>query len=326
MTRRAQGEGSRYFDDSRGRWVGQADAGVNPKTGKRRRVKVVGAAGESKSEVAARLRERIDQLEHAGPAAPGTVGELVESWLTRAAPKRKGPSSMTTARHLVETHIMPTFGHVRLTAVTVEDVEVWLDGLSGHLARATVQKIRQQLAQAFDYGLKRRHVTWNPARLAELPPPADAPREGRALTGSEARAMLNVADHHRLGAWVTVAMTLGLRPGEVSGLTWEALDLDEGRVVVHQSLAWTGQSPYLKAPKTGRPRTLDLPGRAVEALTAHRKLQSEERLIMGGRWPLQWQSLVFVTEVGTPLHPGNLRRLVALLVSEGGHRGECAAL
>lgn len=280
MTRRAKGEGSLH-QDPRGRWVGQVDVGVNPATGKRRRVKVVGAEGESKADVATRLRERIAQLEHGGPVAPQSVGELVEAWLTRAAPKRKSPSSMTTARHPVETHVMPTFRHVRLSAVTVEDIEAWLDGLSGHLARASVQKIRQQLAQAFDYGLRRRHVSWNRARLAEMPPGTDSPREGRALTGSEARALLNVADHHRVGAWVTVAMTLGLRPGEVSGLTWEGLDLDNGRVVVHQSMAWDQNMPYLKATKTGKARTLDLPDRAVDTLMTHRKFHAEERLLMG---------------------------------------------
>lgn len=59
MSRRANGEGSIFFDCHRGRWVGAVDAGVNPKTGKRRRAKVVGSEGESRSSVAARLRERI---------------------------------------------------------------------------------------------------------------------------------------------------------------------------------------------------------------------------------------------------------------------------
>ena len=56
--RRAKGEGTLWRDD-RGRWVGQASVGVNPATGKRKKVKVVGAEGESKASVAGRLAERI---------------------------------------------------------------------------------------------------------------------------------------------------------------------------------------------------------------------------------------------------------------------------
>ncbi len=61
---------------------------------------------------------------------------------------------------------------------------------------------------------------------------------------SEARSLLNVAEGHRLGAWVAVALLLGLRPGEVSALHWDAIDLDEARMVVYRSLSWTNGKPH----------------------------------------------------------------------------------
>ena len=69
MTRAAHGQGTVYFDTEKARWVGQASAGVNVGTGKRRRLKVVGARGESKRSVAARLAERIAS---AGLSGSGT--------------------------------------------------------------------------------------------------------------------------------------------------------------------------------------------------------------------------------------------------------------
>lgn len=320
MSRAAHGQGSVYFDSDKDRWVGQASAGVNPATGKRRRLKVVGKPGESRKSVASRLTERINH--EVGPAAaPATVGALVDDWLTRAAPKRKSPGWLATSGRLVERHIKPMFGSVALEEVTVELVEAWMTDLSKRLTRSTVVKVRSQLALAFDYGLRRRLVDWNPARIAELPPSKTPPREGRALTGTEARSLLNVAAEHRLGAWVTTALTLGLRPGEASGLSWPDVDLDAGLVVVHQSLAWLENTPYLKATKTGKVRTLELPPRTFDALRDHRKRQVEERLLMGDRWPAQWSDLVFVTENGTPLNPSNLRRLVTSLARDAGIEG-----
>jgi integrase len=99
--------------------------------------------------------------------------------------------------------------------------------------------------------------------------------------------LLNVASHHRLGAWVAVALTLGLRPGEVSGLVWEAIDLEAQSIVVYQSLGWTRNTPALKPTKTGNTRTLGLPVLTVEALRRHKAAQAEERLLMGDRWPLK---------------------------------------
>ncbi len=322
MSRRARGEGSLYFDERRDRWVGQADAGLSPRTGKRRRVKVVGAPGESKASVAGRLRERIQHLEATSSPAPTTVGELVESWRRRAAPKRMDERTLAMVESMLRLHVQPVLGAVRVQALTVEDVEGWLDAKAAVLAKSSLVKLRSYLAQAFDFGLRRRHVSWNPARVAELPPGATSRREGRALTAPEARSLLNVAAHHRVGAWVTVALTLGLRPGEVSGLTWEAIDAST--LTVYQSMGWTAGRPALKPTKTGGSRTLTLPAPALEALKRHRAAQAEERLLMGDRWPLQWETLVFVTSNGTPLDPSNVRRLVAKLAAEAGIDGNVA--
>ena len=155
--------------------------------------------------------------------------------------------------------------------------------------------------------------------MAELPAGAEGKREGRALTMPEARALLNVADGERLGAWVVLGLTLGMRPGEISGLTWEAIDAD--KVAVYQSLSWSGGKPRHKETKTGNSRTLRLPEIALNALRAHRLAQAEEKLLMGDRWPLRWENLVFITTNGTPLDPSNVRRLVAKLADEAGIEG-----
>lgn len=102
MKRRAQGEGSVFFDPSRGRWVGSAEGGINPTTGKRRRVRVI---GPTQKDVAARLRERIGELETLSPAAPRTVGALVESWLSKGAPKRMSERTLTMVRIMVRNHL-----------------------------------------------------------------------------------------------------------------------------------------------------------------------------------------------------------------------------
>lgn len=331
MSRRAKGEGSVYYDDGIGRWVGMADAGLNPKTGKRRRVKVTGKPGESKASVAARLRDRIEHLQATTATAPETVGQLVEAWLKRAAPKRMDTRTLSMVESMVRNHLTPVLGGVKVTALTVEDVEAWLDAKADQLAKSSLIKLRSYLAQAFDFGLRRRHVVWNPARVAELPHNAEGKREGRALTVPEARALLNAAMQpydrdakpgetgNRLGAWVVLGLTLGLRPGEISGLTWEAVDGD--RLVIFQSLSWTAGRPRLKDTKTGDSRTLRLPAPAQDALRRHRIASNEERLLMGDRWPLEWSNLVFVTTNGTPLDPSNVRRLVARLAKDAGIEG-----
>jgi integrase len=218
--------------------------------------------------------------------------------------------------------VLPGLGKAKLSALSVEDVEAWMDELSKRLSKSTLVKVRSQLALAFDYGIRRRIIDWNPARIAEMPSASTPPREGRSLTSSEARSLLNTASDHRLGAWIVTALTLGLRPGETSGLCWDSVDLDNGIIVVHRSLSWVGNTPSLKATKTKRPRTLDAPARTIDAIRDHRKRQVEEKLMMGDFWPAKWSELVFVSEAGTPLIPSNLRRLVSNLSADAGIDGK----
>lgn len=119
MSRRAKGEGTLYRDD-RCRWVGQADAGVHPISGKRRRAKVVGRDGESKSSVAARLKARIVELEGSA-SGPQTVGELVERWISKGmlGAKSKSPSTVAGIKSHARSHVLPVFGDQPLNAVSV---------------------------------------------------------------------------------------------------------------------------------------------------------------------------------------------------------------
>lgn len=313
------GEGTVLFDEARGTWVGQASAGVNPVTGKRRRVKVRAA---TKREAHKRLQERIAELErNSGAVGPNTLGELMTNWLVREAPKTMGARTLTMVRSMVTKHILPTLSHMRVDQLRAEHVEQLLEAKARQgLARSSLVKLHSYLGQAYDAGMRRRVVSWNPARVA-IVPSVSSSREGRALPPVDVRKLLAAAENDRVGAWVCVAVTLGLRPGEVSALAWDSIDLEAGRLVVYQSLTWVKGQPMLKPPKSNRSRTLAIPPRTVKVLRSHRQRQLEERLIAGSRWPTKWQGLVFVTSNGRPLDPSNVRKVVKRIALSAGIEG-----
>jgi integrase len=100
-------------------------------------------------------------------------------------------------------------------------------------------------------------------------------------------------DSLRLEALFVVAITLGLRPGELRALTWDHVNLDQGVIHVWRSTRRDGDT---KTPKSRR--SLRLPGRAVQALIAHKKRQAEEQEVAGQAW--HNLNLVFCHEDGTP--------------------------
>lgn len=317
---RAPGEGTVYWDSTRERWIGQASAGISPKTGNRRRAKVTGRPGESRAAVARRLRDRIDELE-ATSSGPGTVGELVERWISKGMPGKRAKSASTIAglqSHARE-HVIPVFGTIALNAVTVDDIEDFLEVRVDTHSKSTLIKLKTILSQSFDFAVARRYMKWNPARVALLPAGAEQKRHPRALLAPERRALINVSADHRLGAWVAVTATVALRPGETSGLCWDVIDFDAGTVTVRRTMLRDGT--LKESTKTGKVRTLRMPAETVDVLRAHRKAQIEERLLMGARWPTRWADLAFVSQEGTPVDDANMRRMVSRWATEAGIEG-----
>ena len=108
-------------------------------------------------------------------------------------------------------------------------------------------------------------------------------RELKDSTCRSCRLQLGLDDSDdavvRLEALFVLAITLGLRPGELRKLTWDHVDLNGGVVHVWRSASKTGDT---KTPKSKR--SLIMPKRAIVALKAHRTRQDRERHEAGEAW------------------------------------------
>ncbi|CAN5619188.1 site-specific integrase [soil metagenome] len=304
--KRSNGEGSIYWNESRGRFEGMLDLGPGA-DGKRRRRKVT---GPSRADVAERLSVMRQQAAQGLPVAAGdlTVAALLDRWITDVLPTKVESGTVDSYRWAAE-HIRPALGARRVTKLTPEDVEGFLKAKSATLGRSSLVRIRAVLGQALRWAEKRGYVARNVASLADMPASTKASKEGRALTADEARALLVAIAGHRLEALWLTQVTLGLRPGEVAGLRWRDVDVETGVVHVRSSLRWTDARPSLVEPKTARSRrSLRAPAPVIRALRAHRIRQAEFRLALGRSWPAEWSDLVFTTEAGTPIDPANARR------------------
>jgi integrase len=187
------------------------------------------------------------------------------------------------------------------------------------LSSRTVGHIRGVLRTALNDGVRLGLVVRNVALLTD-PPRHRAPAR-EPFTAQEARALLAAADGDRLAALYRLALTLGMRRGELHGLRWQDLDLDASTLRVARSLQRIGGAIVLKETKTERSRrTLSLPASAVATLRAHRDRQAWERQAAGGRW--RESGMVFTTSIGTSIDPDRLIKEYKALLSRAGLRDQ----
>ena len=102
-------------------------------------------------------------------------------------------------------------------------------------------------------------------------------------------------------------LVLGLRKGEVLGLTWELIDFDTSELYVGEQLQRVGGELVRREVKTETSEApLPLPGLCVTALKLRRQQQDADRARVGKAWIET--GLVFTTRHGTPIEPRNFNR------------------
>ncbi|MER6591758.1 tyrosine-type recombinase/integrase [Micromonospora purpureochromogenes] len=102
------------------------------------------------------------------------------------------------------------------------------------------------LRNALQHAMREELVSRNVAKLVRIPSPRY--KVGKGLSVDQVCKILAAAAGHRLHALYVVAATMGLRRGELVGLRWSDVDLDEGTLRVHQTV----QRGRRTAPHPGR--------------------------------------------------------------------------
>lgn len=125
----------------------------------------------------------------------------------------------------------------------------------------------------------------------------------QVLDPDQGRAFLKAANTDPLRALYTLALFTGLRQGELLGLRWTDVDVEQAQLRVSHSLQRHGGKLRLVAPKTATSRrSLSIPAVAVSALRQHRVHQLQARPLAGASW--QETGLIFTTGRGTGIEAG----------------------
>jgi integrase len=289
----------------------------DPITGKRR-TRFVTMRGTKKSAQAEliRLLAEVDSGTSINPSKQ-TVGEYVHGWLE--ASTHLAPKTLERYAELSRCQIVPHLGSIILQKLRPSHIAEWhatllkSGGRNGHpLAPRTVGHAHRVLHSALARAAKVETVSRNVASV--LAPPKVESHEIESLTDLQIADILTRLETHTLYPIVVTALGTGMRRGELCGLQWRDVDLDQASIGVERSLEETNAGLRVKSPKSrhGR-RRISLPASVVETLRAHRVRQIEMRLALGMGRP-EPEALVFCREDGLPLSPDRLsqqwRRLV----------------
>jgi integrase len=195
-----------------------------------------------------------------------TVAQYLERWLNDTSRLTVRESTHRRYAELVRVHINPQIGGVRLHRLTAPDVQNIFStmeekGLSPRTRQFVFDVVSMALDQAVKLGLVIRNV------CDQLTRPKVPKRDMLTLDAHQAAVFLKAAQSDRLWTMYVLALTVGMRQGELFALQWSSVSLDAGRLSVRHTLC----NGKLGPPKTSKSRRqIELPAIAVGALWQHK--------------------------------------------------------
>ncbi|MBF6171520.1 site-specific integrase [Nocardia blacklockiae] len=228
---------------------------------------------------------------HAPPAAGRVAVEVVaKSWLDGHPSWEE--STRSRYKSVVEGHILPRWGNVRLADLAHEDIQEWVnEQVKAGAAGGTVRKNLGVFSQICDHAVITRRIAVNPCGTVDRPKQRLAKR--RYLSGVEVERLAE----HAGGNWLTVMVLAycGLRFAELAGLQVSAVSLQRRRLQIERTITEVDGVLVTKAPKDHQRRSVPFPAFLAEPLTEHLK----------GRRP---DTEVFTSPQGAVLRVRNMRR------------------
>ncbi len=306
--RRTRGEGTLYekirtWKTSDGKthskkmWVAAVSEGYSRQR-RRRRFFYGATAGEARAARDRYLSEKGKPVPQE-PVATTTVSEYADHFIDHA----KAHARATTAYSYGVTlrrHVVPYIGKIQLSELTAERVTAFYEALKGKVSPSMRARVHVVLRAMLNLAREERVVTSSPLESIRKGVPRHRPPRIESLSEKQVRAVLKEARGHRLEALFVLALTTGMRQGELFALRWGDVDLRRRTLYVQRSAQEVDSEITFVEPKTELSRRrVALSQVAIDALKRRRAIADRE----GYRG-----YLVFPSERGHVLRKSNFLR------------------
>lgn len=301
--KRGQGEGSLYKRKD-GLWVSQMFAHGSK----------VYKYSRTQAEARDWLQEMRNQM-NSGltlAAAQITLNQFLQRWLESHSVSIR-PKTIQQYEQIVHQYLAPGIGRIKLRDLRPDHIQTLYSAcLRQGKSERTVLLIHAVLHRALNQALKWGLIARNPVDGATHP--KTRRHEMNTLTDSQVRDLLRAVKGTKHEALYLLAVSTGLREGELLGLRWSDLDWTTRRLQVQRQLQRVrGGGLIFSEPKSqAGKRSVVLSTIVVSRLRSHRVIQAYERLFAGDQW--KENDLLFPSTIGTPWEPRNLFKQFKILL------------
>ena len=293
IKKRGQNEGSIYFHNKSNSWCAQISL-----EGKR-----ITKYFKTKTEARAWIKKTLDQIDSglSLKGASSNVKQFLSEWIIAVTPNL-APTSARDYASYINRHINPYIGKIKLSELRPDQVQTFYNRLSQKgYTQSTIRIVHAVLHKSLNQAVKWGLIGRNPSSLVEKPKPKK--KEMKTWNNLQVMSFLSAIQDPKYQALFYLAVTTGMRQGELLGLMWEDLDWITGHIQVKRQLQRiTGLGKVLREPKSASgKRTIVLGQTALDKLKENKDNQFRLKSFVGENW--KEHNLIFTSSVGTGIEP-----------------------
>ncbi len=281
-----------------GKWELRYDT-TDPVSGTRKQHKRL---FDRQKDAAAHLKHIEDQGRVA--AKDYALRDWLRNWLDAKSMEIKA-TSYSGYKNNIENHIIPELGNVKLSLLTPVQVDELYSKLASekNLSHNSIKYVHRVLYSALQKAAGLRIIPYNPAQYVELPK-IKKTFQPVILNAAGVKQLLGALKDSEVYIPVLLAVSLGMRRGEVLGLRWEDISFRKKIIHLHTNRTTAGGETVETTLKSDR-RVSDIlcPDFVMEALRTHRKAQMEHKLDLGDAYVDSQYVCTWAN--GEPYQPGS---------------------
>ena len=264
--------------------------------------------------------------------------EFTEIWKRDYGSKELAPSTYKRYCRILETRLLPYFGHFYINKIRPTDIMKFYDllekdtqlvrkkgnngsktkkPLSGKTILEHHRLLRAMLHKAVYWQL----IVTNPAERVQ-PPKARKPKR-RSYDDEQTKILLEnlellSSEDTKYKVAIILTVFTGVRLGELMGLEWQDIDFKNGIISINRSSQYlSDMGVFTKVPKTESSiREIAIPEFIISLLAEYKLWYEEQKSIYGELW--MNSDRLFVQADGKPMHPSTISKWFVKYVGQIG--------
>ena len=220
-------------------------------------------------------------------------------------------------------HAMDKIGYVKLQELNIKILEnfykylrhTYISARNKPLSTTTIRSYYDIINNMLEYAVKCGYIQENPN--AKIDKPKKAKTDIPFYTPEEVEKLVSVLQLEpiKYQAIILLALDLGCRRGELTGLTWKDIDFETGRVQINKTTQYAYGEIFEKGTKTANSERVNyISQTTIEILKKWQKEQLQQKLLLGSKW--QGSKRVFTTDYGADIHPDTPSKILGKIIKK----------